>query len=92
MLFEKPCFIPVEHSMCMITKTVSVSLGPLGNAFCFLWMLSSKPNRNLVLMMFKEENRYVVSNVTYNIHWIFLFHLLSAMFDTPSYQTKYRVK
>lgn len=26
--------------MCMIIKTVSVSLGPLGNVFFLLWMLS----------------------------------------------------
>lgn len=38
--FKKPCLIPVEHSMCMIMKSVTVSLGPLGNVFCFLWMLS----------------------------------------------------
>lgn len=33
-----------------------------------------------------------MSSVACTIHWIFLFHLLSGMFDTLSYQTKYRVK
>lgn len=78
--------------MCMTMKTVSVTLGPLGSGFCFLWLLSSNANRTLVLVRFEEENRYVMSSVACNTHWIFLFHLLSAMFDTPSYQSKCRAK
>lgn len=71
--------------MCMIVKAVTVSLGPLGMCFVFCGCSAGLTNRSLVLVMLKEEDRYDVSSVPCNIHWIFLFHLLSGMFDTPSY-------
>lgn len=58
---------------------------------CVLFSVGAH-KESLVLGMLTEESRYVMSSVPCNIHWIFLFHLLSGMFDTPSYQAKYRVK